>query len=154
MPFFRLPTAMALAGIVFAGIAATVIAQDAVDPAIANMSPEQLVTARQNAMREDGGILRTLGRGTPAETAAAAEVLIKNFTDLQAMFPEGSIVGDSESLPVIWEEKDAFNAMFQQSADHAAAIKAAAEAGDAAAVAAGAQAIGALCSQCHQKYRA
>jgi cytochrome c556 len=87
------------------------VAQDAaVDPAIAAMTPEQLVEARQAAMKEDGGVLRGAGDLSGAEASAAADVLIKNFTNLPHMFPEGSIVGDSKALPVIWEEFDAFTA--------------------------------------------
>lgn len=145
-------TAMALAGIVAAGIAATVVAQD-VDPAIATMSPEQLVDARQAAMKEDGGILRNAGNLSGAEAVAAAETLIKNFTNLPAMLVEGSIVGDSRALPIIFEEKEAFDAIFAEARKHATDMKAAAEAGDIAAYGAAAKAIGGLCGQCHDKYR-
>jgi cytochrome c556 len=146
-------TALALASLIAAGIAATVVAQG-IDPAIATMTPDQLVEARQEAMKANGGILRSAGSLSGADAVAAAETLIANFTNLPAMYPEGSIVGNSKALPVIWEERDAFDALFEQAAGHASDMKAAAEAGDAAAFGAGARAIGGLCGQCHQKYRA
>ena len=144
---------LALASFVAAGIAAAVVAQD-VDPAIATMTPDQLVEARQETMKANGGILRNAGSLSGADAVAAADTLIANFTNLPAMYPEGSIVGDSKALPVIWEEKNAFDAIFEQAKTHAMEMKAAAEAGDAAAFGAGAQAIGGLCGQCHSKYRA
>ena len=146
-------TALALASLVAAGIAATVAAQD-VDPAIATMTPDQLVETRQETMKANGGILRNAGSLSGADAVAAADTLIANFTNLPAMYPEGSIVGDSKALPLIWEEKDAFDAIFEQARTHAMEMKAAAEAGDAAAFGAGAQAIGGLCGQCRSKYRA
>ncbi len=148
-------TAIAFAGLLTASIAAAVVAQDVVaDPAIATMTPEQLVEARQETMKANGGILRGAGSLSGADAVAAADTLIQNFTNLPEMFPEGSIVGDSKALPIIWEEKDAFVAIFEQARTHAMEMKAAAEANDAAAFGAAAQAIGGLCGQCHSKYRA
>jgi cytochrome c556 len=129
-------------------------AQDpAVDPAIAAMTPEQLVEARQAAMKEDGGILRGAGSLTGAEATAAADVLIKNFTNFPAMFPENSIVGDSKALPVIWQEFDAFTAIFDKALQGAKDMKVAAAAGDAAAYGAALKVIGGTCGECHQTYR-
>jgi cytochrome c556 len=151
----NISAAVALAGLMFAGVAATVTAQDVVvDPAIATMTPEQLVEERQGIMRENGGTLRNIATMSGAEAAAAADGLIQNFTDLPALFAPDSIVGDSKALPLIWQEKEAFDAIFDQAKMHAMEIKAAAEAGDAAAIGAAAQAIGGLCGQCHSKYRA
>ena len=133
-------------------VAAT--AQDiAVDPAIAAMTPEQLVDARQAAMKEDGGILRGAKDLSGAEAVAAADTLIRNFTNFPALFAEGSIVGDSKALPVIWEDWDGFTAIFATALQGAKDMRAAAEAGDAAAYAAALQTIGGTCGQCHQNYR-
>jgi cytochrome c556 len=146
--------ALVVAGCAVIGLGAGVIAQDvAVDPAIASMSPEELVEARQEAMKEDGGILRGAGGLSGADAVAAADVLIQNFTNFPALFAEGSIVGDSKALPIIWEEKEAFDAIFAQAVEISTGMKAAAEAGDTAGFAAGAQELGGLCGMCHQKYR-
>lgn len=135
-----------------AGIAAGAIAQDAT-PDYAAMSPEQLVEARQDAMRTNGGVLRSAGNLSGAEAVAAAETLIKDYSELPLMFPENSIVGNSKALPAIWQSKDEFNAILARGLDGATAMKAAAEAGDAAAYAAALQVIGGTCGECHQKFR-
>jgi cytochrome c556 len=146
---------LALAGLMTLGVVTGLHAQDApvVDPAIATMTPEEMVAARKAAMREDGGVLRGAGSLTGAEASAAADTLIKNFTNLPALFPEGSLVGDSKALPAIWENFDDFTAIFATAQQGALAMKAAAEAGDAAAYGAALQTIGGTCGMCHQKYR-
>jgi cytochrome c556 len=136
-----------------AGLAAGTIAQD-VDPAIAGMTPGQLVDARQEAMKQNGGILRNLGTLSGAEAVTALDTVIQNFTNFPALFAEGSIVGDSKALPLIWEEKDAFDAIFAGAKETAMKARAAAEAGDTAGFTQAAQEIGAFCGQCHNKYRA
>lgn len=144
--------ALFAAGAMLAGIAAGAIAQDAT-PDYAAMSPEQLVEARQDAMRTNGGVLRSAGNLSGAEAVAAAETLIKDYSELPLMFPENSIVGDFKALPAIWQSKDEFNAILARGLDGATAMKAAAEAGDAAAYAAALQVIGGTCGECHQKFR-
>jgi cytochrome c556 len=152
MPMRKI-TAIAFTAVVTIGLAAGVIAQD-VSADIASMSPEQMVERRQEIMRENGRTLRDLATMAPADAAAAAETMIQNFTDLPVLFAEGTIVGDSRALPLIWEEKEAFDAIFADAKEHATAITAAAQAGDTAAIAAEAREIGGYCGQCHDKYRA
>ena len=153
MSLLKVSTLIA-AGAMLATFAVGAIAQDmAVDPAIATMSPDQLVEARQAAMKENGGTLKKAGALTGAEASAAADILIKNFTNLPAMFPEGSIVGESKALPAIWENKADFDGIFAKDLESAKAMKAAAEAGDADAYGAAMKAIGGSCGECHQKYR-
>lgn len=153
MSLLKVSTLIA-AGAMLATFAVGAIAQDmAVDPAIATMSPDQVVAARKAAMKENGGTLKAAGALTGAEASAAADILIKNFTNFPAMFPEGSIVGDSKALPVIWENKADFDGIFAKDLENAKAMKAAAEAGDADAYGAALKAIGGSCGECHQKYR-
>ena len=146
----RIATALAATALA-ATFVAGAIAQDT--PDFASMSPEELVEARQAAMKEDGGILRGAGNLSGAEATAAADTLIRNFTNFPAMFREGSIVGDSKALPVIWEKWDEFTAIFATAQKAATDMKVAAEAGDTAAYAAALEGIGATCGQCHQTYR-
>ena len=141
------------AGALFAGIAASAIAQDAATPDFTAMSHEELVKARQDAMKEDGGLLRQAGGLSGAEAVAAADTLIRNYTNLPQMFPEGSNVGDSKALPVIWQDFETFTGIFAKGLQGANDMKAAAEAGDAAAYAAALQVIGGTCGECHQKFR-
>lgn len=142
------------AGAMIASLVAGAVAQDAmIDPALATMTPEQLVEMRQAAMKEDGGILRGAGDLTGDAAVAAADTLIKNFTNFPAMFPEGSTLGDSKALPSIWENKEAFDAIFAKGLAGANDMKTAALAGDAAAYGAGLKVLGATCGECHQTFR-
>lgn len=144
---FALATAAAV-------VATFAFAQDVnPDPALAALSPEEMVAKRQAVMKEDGGILKGAGALSGAEAVAAADHLIQNFTNLSVLFPEGSLVGDSEALPVIWERNDEFQALFAKAIANAKAIKAAAEAGDADAYMAAIKATGGVCGQCHQTFR-
>ena len=144
--------ALLAAGAMLAGLSAGAIAQDAT-PDFASMSHPDLVEARQDAMKEDGGLLRRAGGFTGADAVAAADTLIRNYTNLPLMFPEGSNVGDSEALPAIWQDWDGFVAIFAKGLQGANDMKAAAEAGDAAGYAAALEVIGATCGECHQKFR-
>ena len=141
------------AGALFAGIAASAIAQDAATPDFTAMSHEELVKARQDAMKEDGGLLRRAGGLTGADAVAAADTLIRNYTNLPHMFPEGSNIGDSKALPAIWQDFETFTGIFAKGLQGANDMKAAAEAGDAAAYAAALQVVGGTCGECHQKFR-
>lgn len=141
------------AGALVAGFASTAIAQEAAAPDFAAMSHEELVEARQDAMKEDGGLLRRAGGLTGADAVAAADTLIRNYTNLPHMFPEGSNIGDSKALPVIWQDFETFTGIFAKGLQGANDMKAAAEAGDAAAYAAALQVVGGTCGECHQKFR-
>ena len=147
-------TAFALAGMLTAALAVGVLAQDiTVDPAIASMTPEQVVDKRQELMKANGGVLKGAGALTGAEAVAAADTLITNFSNLTALFPEGSIVGDSRALPVIWTDHATFVGYFAKNVERATAMRAAAEAGDADAYGAAIKEIGGSCDACHQVNR-
>lgn len=154
MPSNRL-VAFALSMVV-AAAATFAFAQDVVitpDPALATLSPEEMVAKRQAIMKEDGGILKGAGALTGADAVAAADSLITNFSNLTVLFPEGSAVGDSEAAPAIWESNADFQAILAKAVAGATALKAAAEAGDAATYAATIKTIGGFCGECHQTYR-
>jgi cytochrome c556 len=126
------------------------------DPTLSSLSVEDMVAKRQGLMKLNGATLKNAGSLTGADAVAAAETLIANFSDLTVLFPEGSdTVPGSEAKPEIWQNFDAFQAMFVQGATAATAMKAAAEAGDAAAYGAAIKTIGPLCGgACHQQFRA
>lgn len=142
-------SAMAMAGLLAISAVATVAQDGFVAPA----TSEEAVTMRKNLMREDGGIMRSAGGLTGAEAVAAMQTLQTNYSHIPALFPEGSIVGDSKALPAIWDNWDAFVAIAKTGEDAATAGLAAAEAGDAAGYAAALQALGATCGACHQQFR-
>lgn len=146
---FQKFSVIAVAAVLAVGTVAA-LAQDAFTPPA---TPEEAVTMRQNLMREDGGILRTAGNLIGAEAVAAMTKLRDNYSHITALFPEGSIVGESKALPAIWENWDAFAAIVDTGIAAAESGLAAAEAGDAAAYAAALQAIGGTCGQCHQQFR-
>jgi cytochrome c556 len=148
MSISRIST-LALAGL----LSISAVAAMAQDAFVAPATPEEAVTLRQDLMREDGALLRSAGNLTGAEAVAAMQTLLENYTHIPDLFPEGSIVGDSEALPAIWENWDGFVAIVETGKTAAAAGLAAAEAGDAAGYAAALQAIGGTCGQCHQPFR-
>lgn len=154
MPLNRV-AAFALS-IVVAAAATLALAQDVVitpDPALAALSPEEMVVKRQAIMKEDGGILKRAGALTGADAATAAQTLITNFSNLTVLFPEGSAVGDTEAQPAIWERNADFQAILAKAVAGATALKAAAEAGDAATYSATIKTIGGFCGECHQQFR-
>lgn len=140
---------LGVAGLMLAGTLA-VMAQDAFTPPA---TPEEAVVQRKALMREDGGILRSAGNLTGEEAVAAMQTLRDNYSHIPALFPEGSIVGDTEALPAIWENWEAFTAIVDTGVAAAEAGLAAAQAGDVAGYAAALQAIGGTCGQCHQQFR-
>jgi cytochrome c556 len=155
MPMKKSSLIVALAAVLTLGAAS--IAQDTptvvVDPTIATMTNEQLVDARQQAMEDNGRTLRGAQSATGEQAVAAATILLQNFTNLPEMFKEGSIVGDSKALPLIWENWEDFKARFDHDAEAAARMLAAAQSGDTAAYGAAFQEIGQSCGGCHMTYR-
>ena len=151
MPMNKLALAAIAATLSLTAIA---FAQDiVVDPAIASMTNDQLVKARQDAMKQNGMTLRGAADLSGADAVAAATVLLQNFTNLPALFKEGSATADSKALPTIWENWDDFKARFDKDAASAQLMLAAATAGDSAAYAAAADEIGKSCGACHSTYR-
>ena len=111
------------------------------------------IAARQALMKENGGIMRGAGNLSGEEAAQALEKMAANFAALQTLFPEGSTGADSEALPVIWDNFDAFNSIFATDQQVATAAAAAARAGDVATLTARIKLIGGSCGECHRTYR-
>jgi cytochrome c556 len=157
MPFSKLAVTAVMA-LVAGASALTSYAQDVTitpDPALTGLGAEQAVDKRQATMRLNGATLKAAGGLSGAEAVQAAETLISNFSNLTVLFPEGSDqVPGSEALPVIWQDWDTFQGNLRRGVIFATQLKAAAEAGDAAAYGASLKQIGGLCGQCHQKFRA
>lgn len=146
---FRMASVLSITLVLAAG-AAAVFAQDALVPPA---TPEEAVSMRQALMREDGGILRTLGNLSGAEAVAAMTTVRDNYSHIPALFPEGSIVGDTDALPAIWENWEAFTAIVDTGLAAAEAGIVAAEAGDAAGYSGAVQTLMGTCGQCHQQFR-
>ena len=152
MPISRL-AAICFAVLAALGSVAALAQAPAVDPAIASMTPDQMVAARQAAMKQDGGALKAAFGQSGAEAEASATLLLKNFTNFPALFKEGSLTDKSGALPVIWTEFDKFSAIFVKDQELATTMLAAAKSGDTAAFMTAAKGIGASCGECHQTYR-
>ena len=154
MPWNRL---LAIALFATLSLSAIAVAQDAAlpvpDPAIAGMTNEQLVDARQAAMMQNGRTLRSAGSLTGADAVTAASGVLQNFVNLATMFPEGSIVGDSEALPAIFEQREQFDAIFAEAILAAGKMVEAAQSGDATLYADATRAVGQTCNECHDTFR-
>ena len=78
----------------------------------------------------------------------------ENYITLLDLFPENSKEGfKTEALPIIWEEKDAFNALMQKSADDMVKLTSIIEDSDDIRGTLG-KLMWANCKACHSKYRA
>lgn len=117
-------------------------------------SAEEAVAVRQALMKLNGQTLRSAGGLTGPDAEVAMQTLIDNFTQLPVDFPKDSIVGDSEALPLIWDQFDDFTAISTTGRTAAEAGLAAAKAGDATAYAVALRTIGGTCGTCHMTYRA
>lgn len=78
----------------------------------------------------------------------------ENYITLLDLFPENSKEGfKTEALPIIWEEKDAFNALMQKSANDMIKLTSIIEDSDDIRGTLG-ELMWANCKACHSKYRA
>lgn len=73
--------------------------------------------------------------------------------ELDHIFPAGSNVGESEALPVIWEEPEEFAAAIAKVQEASAAFVAAAESGDAERIGSAFRELGGSCRGCHDRFR-
>ena len=69
------------------------------------------------------------------------------------VFPEGSGVDGSESLPAVWEKPDEFKAAMDKFVDAANNIAAAADSGEMSEIGPAIQALGKSCKGCHDDLR-
>ena len=109
-----------------------------------------------SAMAAHTGALSLAGFGR-VEHADHAPLHAKALADLvrqmRVLFPEGSGEGDTDALPLIWEEPEAFAEAVDAAEAAAGQLETAAATGDRAAVARGFKAVGESCKGCHDRYR-
>jgi cytochrome c556 len=78
----------------------------------------------------------------------------ENYKNLKEMFPDNSKEGfKTESLPIIWEEKDVFNALMQKASDDMIKLTSLIEETDNVKGTIG-KLMWSNCKACHSKYRA
>jgi cytochrome c556 len=117
------------------------------------------ITARKDAFKSWGAAAREPGqmlRGEAAFDLAKAQNLLKTLAEgapkMAALFPESSKSGDTKALPVIWEKKADFDALFVKLANDATAAQAAIK--DEASFKTELPKVLGNCGACHNTYRA
>ena len=125
-----------------------------VDRAIAGMSVDQKVEARRAAMKQDGMLLRGAADATGQAAVDITTTVLQNFTNFPALFADGVTNDSSHALPLIWQEFDKFTAILDKGKTTLTAMRQAAIDGDSAAYLASFKALGAVCGECHESYRA
>jgi len=134
--------------------AGTVISGATVALAQADVIKQRQENRKQTAaaMRAIKGIIDAKG-----QTAGAVEQAAK-LKQLEAafdkMFPAGSDKGDTKALPTVWSDSAGFRAASKAADDAYDKLAVAAGSGDMAALTAAWQATGKACGACHDKFRA
>lgn len=127
--------------------------------AIADTSPEDAADYRKalmTALRGHIGASSMISRGLVEDDGHLvnhARGLADGARELSRVFQEGSNVGESEALPIIWEEPEAFAEAIAKVEETTAAFLAAAESGDEEAIGAAFRNVGMSCRGCHDRYR-
>jgi len=85
--------------------------------------------------------------------AVHAEGLARGAQELKHLFPVGSNVGDSEALPIIWEEPEEFQKVMENAEKATAAFSEAVAGGDKATIGRAFRDVGAACRGCHDRFR-
>jgi cytochrome c556 len=125
-----------------------------VDPKIATMTADQKVEARRAAMKEDGKVLRDAAKATGQDAVGIIDKVLQNFTNFPALFADGATNDQSHALPVVWQEFDKFTAIFDKGKADLMDMRQAALDGDSGKFQASFKALGGVCGECHQTYRA
>ena len=92
-------------------------------PAYSELSVEEIIKGRQAIFSENYKTAkRVQALSSDLEFEAAIELMNKmsqNYSKLINYFPDNTKEGfDTEALPIIWENKDEFNALMQKASDN------------------------------------
>ncbi|HEX7061600.1 MAG TPA: cytochrome c [Woeseiaceae bacterium] len=126
---------------------------------LADPSPEDAKDYRQAVMSSLGGHVKAISlhvRGLvdyDGYLAKHAEALALSASEIEQIFPAGSNVGDSEALPAIWDDPDAFAEAVAQLKEATAAFADATASGDEAAMGSAFRDVGKACKGCHDRFR-
>ena len=127
--------------------------------AFADSTPEDALDYRKAIMMSLRGHIAAssmIARGlieNDGYLVAHAEGLASGAKELHRVFQEGSNVGESEALPAIWEDKEAFAEAIAKVEEATAAFVEAADFGDQEAISATFRAVGGSCRGCHDNFR-
>jgi cytochrome c556 len=124
---------------------------------IADQSVEEIIKGRKDLFSKNYSTAkRVQALSSKGDFDRAKELMIEmseNYKTLLGLFPENTQEGfKTESLPIIWQEKDAFNALMQKSSDNMIKLTSVIE--DSDDIRATLQEfMWSSCKACHSKYR-
>ena len=124
---------------------------------IADQSVEEIIKGRKALFSKNYSTAkRVQALSSKEDFDRAKELMIEmseNYKTLLGLFPENTQEGfKTESLPIIWQEKDAFNALMQKSSDNMIKLTSVIE--DSDDIRATLQEfMWSSCKACHSKYR-
>lgn len=84
---------------------------------------------------------------------AHVDALAALGTQLKVLFPAGTATGDTDALPLIWQEQEKFAQLLKSGEKSTADLRTAVAAGDKAATMKAFKAVGESCKGCHDRYR-
>jgi cytochrome c556 len=122
-------------------------------------APADAIKYRQAIMAAMGGHIAALGLVNmgrvphQSHLQAHADALADLATQAKVAFPANSGTGETEALPLIWQEQDRFNQALAANEKAAAGLKAAIATGDKAAIGKAFAEVGKSCKGCHDRYR-
>jgi len=124
----------------------------------AELSVEEIIKSRKALFSKNYSTAKRVqsfsSNGDFDEAIELMKEMNENYITLLDLFPENSKEGfKTEALPIIWEEKDAFNALMQKSANDMIKLTSIIEDADDIRVTLG-KLMWANCKACHSKYRA
>lgn len=128
-------------------------------PVLADTTPEDAKDYRaaiMTVLRGHVGAASMIARGLvddEGQLQAHADGLASAASELQNIFPEGSNVEGSESLPAIWEKPEEFQAAIDKLVTATANFKEVAGSGDRAAIGGAFREVGMSCRGCHDNFR-
>jgi len=124
----------------------------------AELSVEDIIKSRKALFSKNYSTAKRVqsfsSNGDFDEAIELMKEMSENYITLLDLFPENSKEGfKTEALPIIWEEKDAFNALMQKSAEDMIKLTSIIEDEDDIRGTLG-KLMWANCKACHSKYRA
>jgi cytochrome c556 len=125
----------------------------------AETSAEDALKYRQSimtALKGHAGAISMQTRGLagdPAHVSKHADAIAALAAELKTIFQEGSDVEDSEALPAIWDEPEAFAEALADVQEAATALSEIAADGDMQAIGGAFMNVGKACKGCHDRFR-
>jgi cytochrome c556 len=118
-----------------------------------------IIKQRQENRKATGPLMREIK--ATIDSKGDAKIVVTNAAKLKTledafdkMFPKGSDTGDTKALPTVWSDSAGFAAASKAADDAYDKLAVAAGSGDYAAMATAFGDVGKACGACHQKFRA